>query len=238
MSNRSDMTDERLMAYADGEGDAAERAAVEQAIAADPALAERVAAQRARRERRRAAVAPVLSEPLPQRLLDAARGAAPVIDLATERSKRRWQPVHWGAIAASLCLGLLVGRLWQPVVPDAALALTGEVAAAAGPLARALEATPSGPESAARLSFIDRDGRYCRAFALGAQAGLACRAAEGWRIEALASADAGASGQTYRQASSALPPAVLAAIDARIAGPALDAAAERAAIAAGWRPPR
>lgn len=232
------MSDERLMAYADGEGDAAERAAIERAIAADPALARRVAAHRALRERLHAAFDPVLAEPLPQRLLDATAGSAPVIDLAAERGRRRWQPMHWGALAASLCVGLLIGRLWQPAARDAALAWIGDAAVAAGPLAAVLETAPSGPEGAARLSFVDRAGRYCRGFALGAQAGLACRAAEGWRIEALAATEAheaGASGPAYRQAGSALPPAVLAAIDARIAGPALDATAERAAIAAGWQ---
>ena len=39
----------------------------------------------------------------------------------------------------------------------------------------------------------------------------------------------------YRQASSALPPAVLAEIDARLQGEPLDAAAERKARDAGWR---
>lgn len=226
--------DEQLMAYADGEGDAAERAAIERAIAADPALAVRVAEYRALRERLRAAFDPVLAEPLPQRLVDAARGVAPVVDLAAERARRRWQAGHWGALAASLCLGLLLGRLWLPAVRDTSLALQGSVAVAAGPLARALDTAPSDPQAAPRLSFVDRDGHYCRGFALQAQAGLACRAAEGWRIEALAATPESAASGSYRQAGSALPPAVLTAIDARIAGAALDASAERAAIAAGW----
>jgi len=38
-----------------------------------------------------------------------------------------------------------------------------------------------------------------------------------------------------RQAGSALPPAVLADIDARIDGPSLDVQAERQARAQGWR---
>jgi hypothetical protein len=40
----------------------------------------------------------------------------------------------------------------------------------------------------------------------------------------------------YRTAASATPPAVLASVDATIAGEALDAAAERAARDRGWKP--
>jgi hypothetical protein len=42
-------------------------------------------------------------------------------------------------------------------------------------------------------------------------------------------------GGGYRQAGSALPPAVLDAIDERIAGAPLDAAGEQAARNKGWR---
>ena len=42
----------------------------------------------------------------------------------------------------------------------------------------------------------------------------------------------------YRQASAQLPPAVLDAIDARISGATLDAAAERLARERGWEAAR
>ncbi|MFN3843995.1 MAG: zf-HC2 domain-containing protein, partial [Rehaibacterium terrae] len=61
------ISDERLMAYVDGELDAAQAAQVEAAIAADPALAAAVARQRRLRERLRAAFDPVLDQPVPER---------------------------------------------------------------------------------------------------------------------------------------------------------------------------
>jgi len=95
----------------------------------------------------------------------------------------------------------------------------------------------SGKGGAVRVgvSFAARDGQYCRGFVMGSSAGLACRAGDRWRIPVLAEAEPEASGG-YRQAGSALPPAVLDAIDARIAGKPLDAAGEAAARARDWRP--
>jgi hypothetical protein len=83
-------------------------------------------------------------------------------------------------------------------------------------------------------SFQARDGSYCRSFTLGATGGLACRDGGQWRIPVLAEGEPEQAG-AYRQAGSALPAAVLDAIDQRIAGAALDAQAERAARDRGWR---
>ena len=83
------------------------------------------------------------------------------------------------------------------------------------------------------LTFRSQDGNYCRSFALrrAETAGLACRADGQWRIPVTASAP-GTAGD-MRQAAS-LPPPVLAAIEARIAGEALDAAGEENARLGGW----
>lgn len=82
------------------------------------------------------------------------------------------------------------------------------------------------------VSFVSRDGQYCRAFELGGAAGLACRAGAGWNIPVLVEGEGGAG--AYRPIGTPLPAAVLAAIDARAVGPALDGAAEQAAAARGW----
>ena len=84
------------------------------------------------------------------------------------------------------------------------------------------------------VSFVAKDGNYCRSFMLPHMAGLACRNGAEWRIPVMASSGPGAAG-TYRQAGSEMPPAVLEAIDERIAGKALDANAERAASKQGWK---
>jgi anti-sigma factor RsiW len=70
------IADETLMAYADGTLESAERARIAAAIAADPALAQRVALLRAGGEAARRAFAGVLAEPVPPRLLAAIAAAA------------------------------------------------------------------------------------------------------------------------------------------------------------------
>src|SRR5690349_22971328 len=68
--------DETLMAYVDGEVDAKLRTDIDAAIANDPALARRVEHQRAVRAKVAGAFAKVLDQPLPDRLMRAARGSA------------------------------------------------------------------------------------------------------------------------------------------------------------------
>ena len=65
--------DETLMAYADGELDAAQRAQIDAAIAQDPGLALRVQEHKALRARMTGAFSRVLDQPIPERLEAAAR---------------------------------------------------------------------------------------------------------------------------------------------------------------------
>src|SRR5581483_10390293 len=80
-------SDETLMAYADGELDAAERAAIERALDSDPALAARVAQHQALRSDVFAAFAPILDEPVPPALTAAALPGK-VADLRAAREAR------------------------------------------------------------------------------------------------------------------------------------------------------
>jgi anti-sigma factor RsiW len=68
------LSDEVLMAYADGELDATARAEVERAMAADPQIARRVAEHKALKETLHSSYDKVLDEPIPERLLATARG--------------------------------------------------------------------------------------------------------------------------------------------------------------------
>ncbi|MFJ1470382.1 anti-sigma factor family protein [Massilia orientalis] len=229
-------SDDTLMAYADGELEAAERAAIEQAMRTDPAIAAAVERHRALRADVAAAFAGILDEPVPARL----RPPAPVVSLAVERDKRRrWSWPEWGALAATLVVGVLAGRM-IPGGGGPAIAGNGNQVLAQGELAAALDRQVGGKAEGAvkvGVSFAARDGAYCRGFVMGASAGLACREGGQWKIPVLAEAEKEAAGG-YRQAGSALPPAVLDAIDARIADRPLDAAGEEAARARGWRPAR
>lgn len=242
--------DDILMAYADGELDPDQRAAIDQAMRDDPAVAAAVARHQALRRDVFAAFAGTLDEPVPARLqppapapvhdLAAARAAREADALAQQaRSQRRHGWPQWGALAASLAVGVLAGSLgtgWLGGDGDLALARGAEGELSAGGrlaqvLDRQLAAQASG-EVRVGLSFLSQSGSYCRTFQLGASSGLACREDGRWRIPVLA--DSPASSGAYRQASASLPPAVLDAVDARIAGATLDAAAERKARERGW----
>lgn len=244
-------SDETLMAYADGELDAATRAAVETAAAADPQLAQRIAQHRTLRARLRGAFEPVLAEPLPERLLAAARGAGGerrtdnVIALRKGRPPR-WSWPQWGAMAASLIVGVLLGPvLLRSAARPAPLDVSGGRLRASGALARALsqqlasEQPPVAPVTIG-VSFRARSGDYCRTFVLRegeSLAGLACRQGPNWQVMALAPAAApGTAAGGYRQAGSGMPPAVAGTLDELIAGEPLDAAAEKAARAHAWNP--
>lgn len=241
------LTDEMIMAYVDGELEAGAVAAVERAMHADPAVARAVARARALRERVRQAYEPVLSEQVPERLAALAparsrsgRGSAARGRRPAARSGRAWRGSQWAAMAAALVLGVLLAPRLHEAIAPVQLQATPEGLVADGALARALETRLAAEAGAAGpvevgLSFRGGDGRYCRSFALADQAlaGLACRDAGGtWRVAAVAEA-APVAGE-LRPAATALPPAVLAEIDARLAEDPLDAAGERAARDAGW----
>jgi hypothetical protein len=200
--------------------------------------------------RRRVAAAydDVLREPVPDRLNRLLAEPAPVVDLAAERARRArpapvdarrgWGWARWGGMAASLAIGVVAGVLFTMNRGDDTLVKGhgGQLVAGAG-LARALDAQlASDPAArvAVQLSFVDRAGRYCRTFSADALAGLACREGARWEVVATAQAESRPGG-AMRQAASSLPRPVLDAVDARIAGNALDAPQERAARDHGWR---
>src|SRR5260370_442108 len=112
-------SDDVLMAYADGELDLRTRAQVEDAIAADPQIARRVAAHQALRNTLRSGFDKVLDEPVPDHLIAAARATSRVhsenrvvVPLRPRRARTlalpSWAWPRWGAIAASFVLGALV----------------------------------------------------------------------------------------------------------------------------------
>jgi hypothetical protein len=253
------VSDEALMAYADGEADAATRAVIEAAMRDDPEVGRRIEQHRALRQAMQGAFAAALDEPVPQRLIDAARGhiAAPagkVVDLATARDthaafasaavapgrRRSWQSL---AMAASLLLGVALGYLgWHDSNVSMKAGSNGELIASSG-LAEALSSQLSQDRSPALaattgLSFRAKTGDYCRTFLLtgsSATSGLACREGDGWKIKVLAQAPpAGADSSNFRRAASGDSPAVRAAIEESIDGEPLDRAGEIAARRENW----
>lgn len=223
------VTEAEWMAYVDGELDAAAVARVESAMRGDPELAATVAAQQRLRARLRDAYAPVMAEPVPHRLSKTA--TAPAVS-------ETWRAPTWLAMAASLVVGVLLASWWQPGARDA-LELSEGGLVAADALGRALDRRLAADDDAGNvaigLSFRSSGGGYCRSFVLETQslAGLACGSAGEWRVVALGESTPAGTG--LRQASSALPPSVLAEVDARLEGDTLGREAERRARDAGWR---
>lgn len=245
-------SDEVLMAYADNELDEQTRAAVRAAMAGDPLLARRIARHQALRQRLRSAFEPVLSEPVPAALLRSVRTApvaspAPeqgnVIPLRRRGAPGRWRAPRWAALAASLVVGVLAGGLAFHGGGSGPIATRGGHMLASGPLARALTNQLVARERVAQpvrigVSFKSKAGDYCRTFSMRspAMAGMACHAPDGWRLRVLTGApERGAATGGYRQAASAMPPAVVAAVNSEISGEPLDARAEALARRRGWK---
>ncbi|HEY0858973.1 MAG TPA: hypothetical protein VGE16_18045 [Albitalea sp.] len=248
--------DETLFAYVDNELDDKTRADVEAAIAADPALAQRVEQQRSLRKLLGAAYAPVMDEAVPERLAAAARppAKARVLELASARESRRaaaaaaaapaasaWTWKHWGGMAACLVVGMVAGRsAWLAGATEDIVSAGGQLVAR-GQLAQALSTQlastqPNDARVKLGLSFVSRTDEYCRSFVMASgTGGLACRQGDEWQLRVLAQDKPAVDGQ-LRMASSPVPPAVLKVIEEQIKGSPLDAQSEREALKGGWRP--
>ena len=237
-------SDETLMAYADGELDAATRSEIAAALESDPELARAVERHRALAARVRAGYERIASEPVPDRLSALLAQAQParVTDLAARRESRatpvrRWRTAQW-MLAASVVVALFVGALLlhEPSVPyasvDGRLIARGKLDRA---LTTELAALPGESDVNIGISFRDREGRFCRTFHLQQEtpvAGLACFGDAQWELAVLADAPAQEPGM---RTAAAMPLEVLQAVDAAIDGEPLDAEAELAARDAGWR---
>ena len=251
MTTQSPWDDARIHAYVDGELDAETSARLEADSRRDAALAARIAQQRQLSARLRAEYDPVLEEPVPQRLRDALAGpkspaAITPIGAARKTAPRpSWSVREWGALAAALVLGALLGPFVFRDSSGLPIANEGGRLVAAADLDAALStriagAATEGALARIELSFRAASGEYCRTFGLRTGAGgLACRRDGRWSVELLdaAGAQPDAPGG-FRQASSALSPAVLGAINALGAGDPLTADEERQRLAAGWDPQR
>jgi hypothetical protein len=267
-ANHTMTEDDRIavMLYVDGELAAAELGAFDARLACEPALANAVARERTLRTRLQAACAPVLDEAMPAGLLDllalpdatpapaAANDALPAgandAYRATLPHARRWRWPEWGAMAASLMLGVLFGaRLLAPQAssdtPALAVGNDGAITAQGG-LRDALDQRVAGTELAPNsavsvgLTFRNHAQQYCRTFSVAnASSGIACKGGDAWVVANLEHAP-GATGASaasgYRTAASPFSPGLLAAVDALREGDTLDAAAEQAAKAHGWKP--
>lgn len=243
------VTDEELMAYVDGELDAARSEALRQEITASVDLSRRVAEQQALRDRLRRAFDSALDEPVPARLTELTARAR-VVEFGSS-ARRRPSRVAWLsglALAAGIVLGIALGpALLQLARESPEIVARGADVAAGGALADALSRRLASEQSASDairlgVSFRAKSGEYCRTFISrrgdGALAGMACRRGAAWRIDALQSvAIVPENAKGYRQAATALPPLILRAAEESMAGEPLDAVGEAQARDQNWTMP-
>ncbi|MQX35306.1 anti-sigma factor family protein [Roseospira navarrensis] len=244
----TDLKDETLVAYADGELGEREAAAVEARLCADPEAARRLRLLVEAGELARRAFEPVLSETVPEHLVEALRRPAQrdrdgggVIDLASDRRRRRAYPrVTWKPMAAAAGLALCVAATVGVVVQDR----DDRRMAQPGPEIREMlseqpsyAGVPTGDGTAMVLqSFRTADHRLCREFEVigtgSVRHGLACtpRHQTDWRLVTWHedAADAGAS--AYRPASGEAADPITLSIENLRAGPFLDPEEERRAL--------
>jgi len=162
--SKSQIPQETLYAYVDNELDAANSAKVEAAMADDPELKSLIEEQRALRALLGSAYAPVLEEPVPERVMAAAKAPiasageskaarSKVIRLAAARERKQaaaqdaaagrpaandWTWKHWGGMAACLAIGVLAGHsAWLANATSDVANVDGQLVAR-GQLAQAL----------------------------------------------------------------------------------------------------
>ena len=189
-------SDDTLMAFADGELDAATHAEIETALHTDPSIAARVARHRNLRQTVFAGFAEILAEPIPARLQLASNApthaaptdpAVPILSLVGSASPNKPPPLRsarmpsrWSGLAAMLIVGVVAGaiggnafNLFNVGSSNAPIATLGSGMVAQNQLAGALSqqlASTAPADAATRIgvSFRTADGRYCRSFTLAA----------------------------------------------------------------------
>ena len=251
------VTDEDLMAFADGvlgEAAAAEIAAL---AAKDPVVAAKIEAFRQSRATLAGAFDAVLTEAVPDRFLASidhylpAQATAEVISLDARRKPKaaaRFAWPDWRQAAAAAMIAVTAGGVGYWAKPSGDGAAIG-LGAASPVLARALDAGQSGQRFAMSseaglipvTSFIDKEARACREFETqggsSAGAGIACRTTDGWRIEAWVAQPTGTTsgGKDFVTVGVGDNPVLNAALAQLGESHLLDGAQEACAIANNWR---
>jgi hypothetical protein len=160
------------------------------------------------------------------------------------KARAGWSWPQWGAMAASLVIGAVIGHLALRSPDLGPIGSRGGHLVAQAGLADALSnqlASTQQPTAPVQIgtSFKTKSGDYCRTFVLhegDSVGGLACRSGDMWNVNALARVTAapGAEGG-YRPAGSEMPAAVRAAVEEQIVGDPLDSSGEAQAKTNGWK---
>lgn len=228
-------SDEILMRFADGELDEATAARLERALAADDALMMRLALFTETRAASKAALQPLLEEPVPEKLRTAVEGmvarkkavdaAANLVAFPASCASRA---VSWRLpLAASLVAALVGAAAGFWIAGPSGTSGTGvQIAGLNGAaISGALAAVPSGQETAigadrfrAIATFRDSDQSICREFEIDPKGrdtviAVACNVDQAWEVHFAVVAPSTDGGYAPASSTEALD-AYLAAIDA------------------------
>lgn len=246
MSTQSSWDNARIHAYVDGVLDTETAARLEADSRNDAALAARIAQQRELSARLHAEYDAVLEEPIPQSLRDALvephpSAAVTPIGAARKAAPRpRWSLREWSALAAAVVFGALLGPFVFRNSTGLPITNEGGRLVAADYLDAALSTQIAGTTTESTLARIDlsfraTDGEYCRVFAMRTgMGGVACRRDGRWAVEILDAAGPTSEAGEFRQASSALSPAILSAMTRLGASEAMTPDEERQRVGSGW----
>lgn len=226
------ITDELLSAFLDAELPEAQMQHIRLLLQQDEQLSERLAALAEVDVLLKQQASLIDQTPVPDQLLA-------LLDEPEQGSVIRfplWRrlavPRQWHTAAAA-CMAFAAGYalvLWQQQDPwsDISLALETQPAGVSYQLTADSSLTP-------HLTFMDKQGRYCRQYQvqntteLSQQ--LACRTAEGWQLEAMVNTDSTES-PLYQTASGAV--VLDPMIDQMISGQVLSISGEELLIKQGW----
>lgn len=258
------LTDEQLMAYADGELDPPARAGVEAALAQDPEARRRLQIFMATGAPLSDLFSKPMREPVPAHLLariafkEPSR-ARPLRSALLDRNVLRilFAGPRWAsAVAWSVPVLLLAaGVVWHSLGTEDHLqqlvTLEQGQIFAQGPLNAALETAPSGSDVSlgsgataftmqAVLTFKNRRQDFCRQYDVktpdSAYAGIACRGNDGrWRLDLHIAVAPHSTDRNRIVPAGKGYSAVEAAVSKVIEGDALDEKDEKALIRNGWR---
>lgn len=243
------VTDEMLMALADGELDSETARDIMRSVAADPALGRRIAEFRETRVLAKEAFANALEEAVPDRLVAAvARGGDRRRWAVRPLANKLWLPL--GAAIAASAVGFAVGMMLTTGLRQNPSALPD-----ARQIVRLLETAPSGevlPWSGERVgepegifeataSYPVADG-VCRTFSLISAApgqagwrGVACHHGEAWNVEMIIAGPRTGEDVLFSTASDRGTQSIDSFLDSMGAGESLDATVEEKLRTHGWR---
>jgi hypothetical protein len=233
------VNEEQFFAWLDGELDPIDASRVAAEVEANAELARRAEQHRTMQRQLKARFDRVVEAPVPEQWTKMVAAGTNVVDFVRAerappaRKGPSWP--QWGALAATLAIGIVTGTMLRPGVSSPVIVEGGKVYAASA-LGSALDTQlASAPVGDVRIgiTFRDQSNALCRTFMNAAASGLACREGKQWQVRGLFGAPEGQGGD-YRMAAG-MDPNLAALVSSAMAGEPLDAAQEKAARDKGWR---